>query len=340
MKSKFLILSMIALLAITTISCSTSDPDTTPVVVTPPVVNPPVVVGVNNGDLKLFVIDTAKVNTITMTGINETTILNKKINLNSYIGDFSLNGDATKFVYIDNQGTTKTIRTANVNGTNDVLIYTVPANTATVSTQIKYVKFGASKIYFATDIQTITGPTSSIVTKMNTINFDGTGLLTENAPFGGSDMTSESKYIVQKASVVGTTNENILIFDRTGDNGAGSLHHMVAVPTTKTFFASKPVFSYDNKFAYYSYIENQNLKVEIINMTTKTSETKTIATGIPFTFFNLNISVASDNNRGVVTVENYGTRTAPTKSYVFNLSNSTSTSFNNNDAFIYDVHAF
>jgi hypothetical protein len=336
MKTKFLSLAAIALLAITSISCSTSEPNATPEVVTPA----PVVLGVNNGDLKLFVIDTAKVNTVTMTGTNETTILNKKINLNSYIGDFSLNGDATKFVYIDNQGTTKTIRTANVNGTNDAIIYSAPANTATVSTQIKYIKFGTSKIYFATDTQTITGPTSSIVTKMNTINLDGTGILTENAPFGGSDMTNDSKYIASKASIVGTTNERIFITDRTGDNGAGTTYHFVDVPTTKTYFASKPVFSYDNKFAYYSYIESQNLKVEIINMTTKTSETKTIATGIPFTFFNLNISVASDNNRGVVTVENYGTRTAPTKSYIFNLSSSTSTSFNNNDAFINDIYAF
>jgi hypothetical protein len=333
-KTKFLSLATIALLAITSISCSTSDPDTTPVI-TPP----PVIVG-NTGDLKLFVIDTAKVKTITMTGTNETTILNKKINLNSYIGDFSLNSDATKFVYIDNQGTTKTIRTANANGTNDALIYTAPANSATVSTQIKYVKFGATKIYFATDIQTITGPTSSIVTKMNTINFDGTGLVSENAPFGGSDTTNDSKYIASKASIVGSTNEQILIFDRNGDNGAGSLYHSVNVPTTKTFFASAPVFSYDNKFAYYSYIESQNLKVVIINMTTKTSETKTIATGISFANFWLNISVASDNNRGVVVVKDYGTTTIPSKSYVFNLTSSTSTSFNNNDAYIYDVHAF
>jgi hypothetical protein len=335
MKSKFLSLATIALFAIISTSCSTFDSEPTPPVVTPP----PVVS--NTGDLKLFVIDTAKVNTITMTGTNETTILNKKINLNSEIVNLSINSDGTKLVYIERQGSTpQTIRTANINGTNDALVYTAPGNTATVSNQIKYIKFGANKIYFATDIQTITGPTSSIVTKMNTINFDGTGLISENAPFGGSDTTNDSKYIASKASVVGSTNEQILIFDRTGDNGAGSLYHSVNVPTTKTFFESKPVFSYNGKFAYYSYIESQNLKVEIINMTTKTSETKTIATGIAFTFFNLNISVASDNNRGVVTVENYGVRTAPTKSYVFNLSSSTSTSFNNNDGYIYDVHAF
>ena len=333
-KHNFLSLAVGCLTLLT--SCTKSDPDPTPVVVPPPTV-----IGTNTGDLKLFVIDTAKVNTVTMTGTNETTILNKKINMNSYIGDFSLNSDATKFVYVDNQGSApKTIRMANSNGTSDAVIYAAPANTATVSTQIKYLKFGTSKIYFATEKQTISGPTSSIITKMNTINFDGTGLISENAPFGGNDMTNESKYIISKASVVGTTNERIFITDRTGDNGAGTTYHFVDVPTTKTFYASKPVFSYDNKIAYYSYIESQNLKVEIINMTTKTSETKTIASGIAFTFFNLNISVASDNNRGVVTVENYGTRTAPTKSYVFNLSNSTSTSFNNNDAYIYDIHAF
>lgn len=336
MKTKILSLATIALFAITTISCSKSDPATT----APPVVNPPIST-INSGDLKLFVIDTAKVNTITMTGTNETTIVNRKITVNSYIGDFSLNSDASKFVYIDNQGSSaKTIRTANANGTNDAIIYTAPISTATTSTQIQYVKFGTSKIYFATDTQTITGPTSSVVTKMNTINFDGTGLISENAPGGGDDTTTDSKYIISVASIAGTTNQSILITDRTGDNGAGTLYHSANIPTTKTYYASTPVFSNDNKFAYYSYIENQNLKVEIINMTTKTSETKTIATGINFNFFGLNISVASDNNRGVVTVMDYGTRTAPTKSYVFNLSSSTSTSFNNNDAYIYDIHAF
>ena len=92
MKTSLLKLSMIAILAITSISCSKNDDAVAPAVTPPPVV------GVNNGDLKLFVIDTAKVNTITMTGTNETTILNRKVNLNSYIGSISLNSDATKFV--------------------------------------------------------------------------------------------------------------------------------------------------------------------------------------------------------------------------------------------------
>ena len=81
------------------------------------------------------------------------------------------------------------------------------------------------------------------------------------------------------------------------------------------------------------------MKVAIINMTTKTSEVKTIATGFAPTSFAMSVSVGSDNNRGVLTVQTFGTATL-SKSYVFNLATSTSTLFSNNDDDVFLVKAF
>ena len=332
------LLLTVAIIVVALTSC-TSDPEATPA---------PAIGGINTGNLRLFVIDTAKVNTVSMTGTAETTILNRKVNTNSYIGSFSIKNDGTRFVYADYQGAmvnnmfvdTKTVRVANANGSGDIAIYTAPARTNTVSTEINYVKFGASKIYYSTATQTMQGGLISTVTKLNTVNFDGTGLVSENAPFGGTDITSDGKYIAYIASTPLTNAQRLFIVDRTGDLGAGTTYHTVNIPTSITSFASQPAFSYDDKFVYYAYAENQTLKVAIINMATKTSEIKTIATGFTATSFNLHISVASDNNRGIVVVNGFSSNTAPSKSFVFNLASGTSNSFNNNDRTIYDIYAY
>lgn len=344
MKTKFLSLATIAFLAILSISCSTSDPEPTPpvVVIPPPVIN-------NTGDLKLFVIDTAKVNIITMTGTNETTILNRKVNLNSYIGSLSLNNDASKFVYVDNQSSftngvgtyTKTVRVANANGSGDIAIYTAPANTNTVTNDIGFVKFGASKIYFTTTSQTFVGGAVSNVVKLNSSNFDGTGLVAENynaAPLSiyKSDVSSNGRYLATMQSAPNTP--KFLVIDRNGDNGAGSVIFQENLSASLATYVSNAVISFDNKFAYYAFVENQSIKVKIVNMTTLLSETKTIATGFTATSFFMTVSVGSDNNRGVVVVDSYNN--LPTKSYVFNLASSSSTTFNNNDKTITYIKAF
>ena len=343
MKTSLLKLSMIALLAITSISCSKSDDAAAPVVTPPPVV------GANTGDLKLFVIDTAKVNTITMTGTNETTILNRKVNLNSYIGSMSLNSDASKFAYVDNQSSfangvgtyTKTVRVANANGTGDVAIYTAPANTNTVTNDIGFVKFGTSKIYFTTTTQTSVGGALATSVKLNSTNFDGTGLVAENynaAPLSvyNSDVSSNGRFLATMQSAPNIP--KFLLIDRTGDNGAGSVVFQENLPTTPTANVSNAVISFDDKFAYYSFVENQAIKVKIVNLTNFTAVTKTIATGFTPTSYLITMSIGSDNNRGIVVVDSYDN--APTKSYVFNLANSTSTTFDNNDKTIAYIKAF
>lgn len=284
-----------------------------------------------------------------MTGSNETTVLNRKVNTNSYINSFSLKNDATKFVYADLQAVmvnnmfirTNTVRVANANGSGDIAIYTSPANTNNVSNNIGFVKFGASKIYFTTSTQTFVGGAAGTVTKFNTVNFDGTGLVAENYnadPFGvnKSDVTSNGRYLATFQSLPNIP--KFLIIDRTGDNGAGSVIFQENLLTSSSTNISNTVLSFDDKFAYYSFVENQAIKVRIINLTTLTAETKTIATGFTPTSFFITISVGSDNNRGVVVLDSFNN--LPTKTFVFNLANSTSTSFNNNDKTITDVFAW
>ncbi len=329
-------------IAFATLTSCTTTSDTA--VVAPPISD----VVVNTGNLRLFVIDTAKVNTISMTGTAETTILNRKTNSNSYIGGFSINNDASKFAYVDNQGSmvngnyvgVSTIRTANIGGSGDTAIYTAPANTNTVNTSIGFVKWGSSKIYFTTTTQTTVGGAVGTVVKLNVTNFDGSGLVSENYNDGAltvykADLTTNGRYLATFQSAPNIP--RFVIIDRTGDNGAGTVVYQETLNAT-TSSGSAPVFSYDNKFAYYAFAENQTLKVKIVNMTTFATETKTIATGFSPTSFFMTMSVGSDNNRGVITVQTFGN--APSKSYVFNLSAGTSTVFNNNDANIAKVVAF
>lgn len=336
---KLTTLLFLGLITIIAFSCSNDDASVTPV---PPITNNTL----NTGDLKLFVIDTAKVKTITMTGTNEITILNRKVNSNSYIGGFSVNADASKFVYVDNQGAftngafvgAKTIRVANANGSGDVNIYTAPSNTSTVSNDIGFVKFGMSKIYFLTTKQTISGGFVNTVSSLNASNFDGSNLVTLSGSSFGSDITSDGRFLIQKGtSTPPNSATGITILDRNGDNGAGSLYNLETLPAS-VINSSQPIFSYDDKFAYYAFVENQMLKVKIFNMTTKIWESKTIATNFTSTTFAMSMSVGSDNNRGVVTVQT--SNNMPSKSYIFNLSSGSSTNFNNNDENVFQLNAF
>ncbi|RZJ70778.1 MAG: hypothetical protein EOO45_12445, partial [Flavobacterium sp.] len=55
------------------------------------------------GELALFVIDTARVNSISLTGTNATTIIDRMENLNSYISDLSISPDGTMIAYTNYQ---------------------------------------------------------------------------------------------------------------------------------------------------------------------------------------------------------------------------------------------
>ena len=149
------------------------------------------------------------------------------------------------------------------------------------------------------------------------------------------DITTDGRHYIFK-EFGSTTNQKFIIVDRAGDNGAGTYYHTELFPLSIDQF-SKSIFSYDNKFAYVAYLENQTLKVRIINIAAKTSVTKSIINNFTPTTFALNLSVATDSNRGVLTVQTFNNM--PSKSYIFNLTTETNTSFNNNEN-IFKVTSF
>lgn len=290
---------------------------------------------VNTGELKLFLIDTAKVNTISATGTNETTILNKKVNTSSYIGYFALSEDGTKFAYTEHQtsGTfpnlvySKEVRMANSDGTGDMALF----SSTDAQLQIGALKVGGNgKVYF------ITQNFMDNIKKLNSVNFDGTGLESKTMGYNITDVANDGSLFTTEV-FSSPTQKTMQIIDPAGDNGAGGLYHneTFSLESDKFF----PVFTRDGKSVMVAYLENQTIKMRIINIAAKTSTTVNLIPNFTETMFGMSMSMASDSNRGVITIATYDD--SPSKTYVFNVATATVTStFNNNDDNIFDVFAF
>ena len=275
--------------------------------------------GVNTGPLNIYVIDTAKVNTISETGTGETTIINKTVNSSSYIMDFCPAMDGNKLVYGISQSNfsgpapvyTKELRIADKTGSNDALLYTVPGGT----TYITSIRPGANnKIYYT--LQNMPN------TVLYSINSDGTG----NAqlfswPNTIWNISSDGIYIMAPES----SGNKVQIIDRTGDGGFGSQHYREDLSASTVSYIGRGCFSYDSKKAFIPYVESGSLKLKVIDMTARTSTTKTVA-AISASFPFIKAAAGSDGDRVVVTVsESYSI------SYIYKVSASTVTSFTNND---------
>lgn len=289
---------------------------------------------INTGPLRLFLIDTAKINTISSTGTNETTIVNKMVNLNSYIGRFALAPDGTKFAYSNHQSSgtfpntvyLKEIRMANSDGTNDISIYSSTDN---------QMRFGAIKIGNNNKVYFVTINSSNTKT-VNSVNFDGSGIESFSTGFDIVDVSNDGNLLATEMLSSPTQNTQQII-DRNGDNGAGGLYHNEVFTLGSDHF-SEAIFTRDGKSLVVAYLENQTIKVRIIDLATKTSVTKNLISGFTETFFGISLSMASDSNRGVITIATYDD--APSKTYLFNLETATvEAPFNNNDDNIFDVYA-
>lgn len=284
---------------------------------------------INAGELKLIAIDTAKVNTISITGTNEQTILNKLVNSSSYIGDFCISPDGTKFIYVNQQmeGTvpnlvfTREIRKANIDGTGDVRLYGVP-NQETHIGKIKYCSDG--KIFFGT--YTIFPDAARA---LHVMNADGTGLADLN--WGGDiiDASDDRAYYLVNITA------GAQILDADADNGLPGMYHTESIGSAADI--GDGVFTNDGKYAVVPYKENATIKAKVIDMATKTSETLTLITGLGSGWTNYHLEMASDGKRGVVTIT--GSDYAKSKTYIFNRETGTvEAPFENNDENIFDVY--
>lgn len=283
---------------------------------------------VNTGPLNIYVIDTAKVNTISETGTGETTIINKTVNSSSYIMDFCPTTDGNKLVYGISQSNfsgptpvyTKELRIADKNGSNDVLLYSIPGGT----TYIGSIKAGANnKVYYT--VQNFPNNT------MYSVNTDGTGQAQVFQWNGTIDnISTNSTYLLCPQS----SSNKVMIVDRTGDNGFGSIYHIEDLSASTITHIGHGCFSYDSQKAFIPYNESGTLKLRVIDIANKTSVTKTIAT-ISVSFPQIYARAGSDGDRIIVTVSDNSS-----VSYIYKISAGTVTNFTNNDKNVALVYPF
>lgn len=287
---------------------------------------------INTNELKLFVIDTAKVNTITMTGTNEQTILNKLVNSSSYIGDFCFSPDGTKFIYVNHQLTgvspdlvsVREIRKANIDGSNDVLLY-AETQSQTEIQKIKYCNDG--KIIFTT----VNYQSGSLALKVQMMNDDGTGLA--NVQYGQNfiDATEDRSYYLIH------TDAGVKIMDADADNGAPGSYYSENIPTAESI--EDGVFTRDAKTVVIPYKEGNMIKAKVIDLVAKTSSTIDLISGLGTGWISYHLEMSSDSKRGVVTIS--GSDYMKSKTYVFDIKTGVvQAPFENNDENIFEVYAW
>ena len=286
------------------------------------------------GELALFVIDTARVNSISLTGTNATTIIDRMENLNSYISDLSISPDGTMIAYTNYQSVfspdaayKREVRVANVDGTNDHVVFT--SNAPEVS--LGAIRFGSdNKVFYVTQTY------SPINTRtMNLVNADGTGHQVITGGYNITDVSDDREYYLIPTGADNGNPTRMDIIDRDADNGAGGLYH--SEPFTTGQIARGGKFTNDGKLVVIPFTESGEMKARIINVATKTATTKTLVPGLGSGWLSFHLEMAADSNRGVITLT--GEDYPKSKSYVFNLeTGEVSAPFENSDENIFDVY--
>lgn len=311
-----------AVIILSMVSCSSDDSNPS---------GPGTIGGGNTGDLRLFAIDTAKVNTISMTGTNENTVLNRLFNSSSYFGAFSLSTDGKKFVYADHQMTgafpnfvnVNEIRIANSDGTDDVKIYELLDNQAYID-MIRLCSDG--KIFF-----TLFKPFPANTSQAFVMNSDGTGIETKSYNGPIVDVSDNRQYYLIETST------GVQILDANLDNGAGGVYHSENIADPDNM--KNGVFTNDGKHVVVPFKDGTTIKARIIDLLAKTATTMPLVTGLPSDWIYYHLEMASDGKRGVVTVS--GGDFIKSKTYVFDIKTGiVNDPFENNDDNVSSVYAW
>lgn len=287
---------------------------------------------VNTADLKLFVIDTAKVNTISVTSTNEVTILNKRVNSSSYIGDFCISPDGKKIIYVNNQQTgvypnlvsVREIRIANNDGSGDAKIYEELDNNTYIGT-IRYCN--DNKIVFST----LTYQGAFITAQVHEMNNDGTGLIEVHYAPNFEDVSADKGFYLVN------TDTSVTIYDADADNGTPGLYHTETISTAESINGG--TFTNDGKLAVVPYKEGNSIKAKVIDMATKTSNTVDLITNLSAGWYFYHLAMTSDSKRGIITVSS--SDNTKSKSYIFDIKTGVvQAPFENNDENVSQVYAW
>lgn len=288
-----------------------------------PVIDP----GTPTSELKLYLIDTAKINSIKSDGTGEQILINRKFNTSSYISGLCFNNEGTRMIYVDEQnpnftGIKSTIRSANLDGSDDKEIYQVIDDM-----QIDMIKVTDDNKIFA--IQS-NWQLSNI--KNITMNLDGTGVQVVTGYRIYTDLTKNKKYGISRSGS-GTNPNRISIIDLTGDAGAGSLYMNVDFPD----FPYEGSFSNDGKYAIIPFKDGANLKLRVVDMMAKTFTDKIIKSNYTASWAYLFARLSNDGKKLVYTIAG---DTPKSETIIINLSDNTSSSFLNNDDNIFEVYPY
>lgn len=318
MKPIFKILSILFLSAITFTSCRNED-GTEPEEET------------SQTELKLYAIDTAKVLKMNADGSGESIVLNKKVNLNSYIGGLSIKPSGTKFIFDEHQMSSgvfqKKVIVANIDGTSEKTIF----NTGSSNEDINYVKYCSDGKVM---IWTVNYSTSTKT--LHTMNEDGTGDVIKNFPYNFHDISDNREYMV---NVIGTSvgNMKVVILDIDGDAGypGGPNSFNISVPTAEEIW--EPKFTSDNKYVIAPYKVGNEIKAIVIEIATKATKNFTLVSGLSSGWLSYNLHLSPNKPFGVLTLTGDGY--SKSKSYVIDVEKEKiSVTFDNNDENIFDVY--
>lgn len=298
---------------------------------------------INTGAINAYVVDTAKINTITQTGTNETTIINKTINTSSFINKMNVSLDGTKIVYGIYQqapftGTvqgaaSRELRIANNNGSNDTYLYGVSNN----SVDFNVIKYGLNNtIYFTQDTYY-----PNVSHTFCSIKSDGTGFQSANTYFNIDDISVDGNFFLTHSTNSSTgIYTSFTVIDKNGDNGAGSQFMAVNVSTINTTYFKDGTFTIDNKKVVIPYVDGSDLKVLILDLVNKTSTSKTFLNNVSFGYLNITLNMASDSNRGILTIGG-ASSSSQSQSYVIDLNAGTVLNqYNDNDSEVYMVYPY
>lgn len=310
-----------AVIVLSMVSCSSEDDNAAPGPSGP----------INTVELKLFVVDTAKINTISTTGANEVTIINHMVNGSSWIGNVSISPNGKKIVYtvrqrvgtIPNVLKTLDIRMANSDGTDDSKIYEV-ANDDYFIRALKYCSDG--KIFFAVSADAI-----GFNDKLYLMNADGTALQELGFSKKVTDVSDDrSKYIVQ-------TDTGIEIYSSSSDSAAPVLYHTEQIASLEN--RRNPTFTNDGKYVVLPYLQGSNLNARVIDIGAKTSVTVPLLSGLSGDWHGYSLDMASDSEIGVFT--HVASADDKSKTYVFDIKTGVvNPPFENNDDVIQRVYAW